>query len=243
MTNSNLTVDRQFRLARHWSNRELQKVAPLFAGNIVNVSAGENIDKEGSTYDQYFPNKSSFSLTNYAPGDFRGFEGRQNEYLVDLSQELPAELEARFDVALNHTVLEHVFDVQKAFRNLSRLSKDIVIVVVPFAQVQHDSPGYEDYWRLCPAGLRYLFQENGLEVIYEAGNSNVNAAVYLFFVGSRHPERWRDKMPAYQPVTNAGDWIGYVPPPPVSRLDRLKLKICRWLMGNDVTFITNRQTT
>lgn len=221
------TIDRKFRLARQWSNKELRKIAPLFTGDIVNVSAGENIDKEGCTYDQYFNNKSGYALTNYAPGAFRGFAGRQNEYLVDLSQELPTELEGRFDVALNHTVLEHVFDVPKAFRNLCRLSKDVVIVVVPFAQVQHDTEGYEDYWRLCPAGLRYLFQENGLEVIYEACNDDENAAIYLFFVGSRQPERWRDKMPAYQPITNAGNWIGS-PPSPGYR-QRLRQAIRRWL--------------
>ena len=89
-------------MARCWSNEELQKISHLFTGDIVNVSSGENIDKEGSTYDQYFPNKNNFSLTNYAPGAFRGFEGRDNEYLVDLAQELLPELEGRFDVALNH---------------------------------------------------------------------------------------------------------------------------------------------
>jgi hypothetical protein len=176
-------------LARCWSNEELQKIAHLSTGDIVNVSSGENIDKEGSTYDQYFPNNNNFSLTNYAPSAFRGFEGRDNEYLVDLAQELLPELEGRFDVALNHTVIEHVFDVLLAFRNLCRLSKDVVIVVVPFAQVQHDSPGYDDYWRLCQAGLRYLFRENDMEVICEACNADVNAAGYLLFVGSRYPER------------------------------------------------------
>ena len=233
-------TDRKFRLARHWSNRELRRIAPLFAGDIVNVSAGENVDKEGSTYDLYFTNRHSFCLTNYAPGAFRGFQGREHEFLVDLSQNLPAELEGRFDVALNHTVLEHVFDVRLAFRNLCRLSRDVVIVVVPFAQVQHGSSGDEDYWRLCPAGLRQLFRENNLEVIYEACNTDENAAIYLFFVGSRHPDRWREHMPPYQPVAAAGDWIGYVPPSRhSSRLDRLKQTICCWIMGSSVTISVN----
>ncbi len=201
-------VDRQFRVARCWSNEQLRRLAPLFAGEIVNVSAGENIDKEGSTYDTYFTRKTAFYLTNYAPGAFRGFEGRENEFLLDLAGEFPDELEQRFDVALNHTVLEHVFDLRTAFRNLCRLSRDVVIVVVPFAQVQHDTAGYEDFWRLCPAGLRHLFDENGLEVIYEACNEDVNAATYLLFVAARHPERWRGQMPAYEPLTAAGNWIG-----------------------------------
>ncbi len=235
-------IDRKFRLARHWSNEELRKIDYLFTGDIVNVSAGENIDKEGSTYDHYFTNKSSFYLTNYAPGAFRGFQGRSNEYLVDLEQELTPELESRFDVVFNHTALEHIFDIRLAFKNLCRLSKDIVIVVVPFAQVQHDTDGYQDYWRICPAGLRQLFQENGLDIIYEACNDDFNAAVYLFFVGSRHPERWRAQMPSYQPLTMVGDWIGHTSPPRSSYLDRFKQTVCRWILGRNVTFYVNQKT-
>jgi len=224
-------VDRVFRLARLWSNKELRKIDHLFLGDVVNVSAGENIDKEGGSYDQYFSNKRSFHLTNCAPGEYRGFEGRENEHLVDLSKEVPTNLVGRYDVVFNHTVLEHVFDFRKAFRNLCLLSKDIVIAVVPFAQMQHDTEAYQDFWRFCPAGLRGLFSENGLEVIYESCNEDANSAVYLFFVGSRYADEWRDKMPPYQKISNAGIWVGYVPSPPESRIGRLRLKIALWLVG------------
>lgn len=202
------TLDRRFRLARSWSNLELRKIAHLFTGEIVNVSAGENTDKEGSTYDLYFNKAQSYYMTNHAPGAFRGFQGRQNEYLIDLTQELPQELEYRFDVAFNHTVLEHIFDVRTAFRNLCLLSKDIVIIIVPFAQRQHDTVGYQDYWRFAPNALRQLFNENGLSIIYESCNDDNDAAVYLFFVGSRQAENWRATMPPYEPVNDAADWIG-----------------------------------
>lgn len=204
----NSHMDRAYRLARQWSNYELRRIAPLFSGEVVNVSAGENIDKEGATYDKYFTNAKNFYLTNYNPGAFRGFQGRQNEYLLDLTQPPPSELMNRFDVVFNHTVLEHVFDIRTAFRSLCCLSKDIVIVIVPFAQIQHDTEGYKDYWRIAPNGLRELFAENRLEVIYEASNENNDAAVYLFFVGSRQPELWRSKMPSYRPVSSAAAWIG-----------------------------------
>lgn len=204
----NTPVDRRFRLARQWSNRELNKIAHLFYGDVVNVSAGENIDKEGRTYDSYFVNARTFYLTNYAPGTFRGFQGRENEYLVDLTKELPAELERRFDVAFNHTVLEHIFDVRTAFRNLCNLSRDVVIVVVPFAQQQHDTQGYQDYWRFAPNSLRQLFRENGFEVIYESCNHDADAAVYLFFVASRQAGKWQGLIPSYEPISEAGSWIG-----------------------------------
>jgi hypothetical protein len=200
--------ERSFRLARKWSNQELRKISHLFAGDIVNVSAGENIDKEGRTYDEYFTNKTGYFTTNYHPGAFRGYQGRPNEYLLDLEGDIPDELSGRFDVVFNHTVLEHVFDVRAAFSNLCRLSRDVVIIVVPFVQEQHDTTGYNDFWRFAPNGLRHLFRDNGLSVIYESCNYDQDAAVYLFFVGSRQPEKWQEHMPTYQPITDAGSWIG-----------------------------------
>lgn len=203
------SVDRKFRLARIWSNRELKKFSHLFGGSIINVSAGDNIDKEGNTYDKYFINSSSFYTSNYAPGSFRGFYGRKNELLIDLEQNTPDELWNKFDVVFNHTTLEHVFSVFKAFENICKLSKDIVIIVVPFAQVHHDSKdGFLDYWRFTPSCIRRLFTDNGFEVLYESHNKDFNSAVYLFFIASKNPEKWIESFPQNSVNENAGEWIG-----------------------------------
>jgi len=211
-------MDRKFRLARLWSNDELRKIGGLFDGKVVNVSAGENVDKEGATYDAYFPQAAEFWITNHAPGLFRGYSGRSNELLLDLRQPIGTEFASSFDVVFNHTVLEHVFEIQTAFSNLCQMSRDIVIVVVPFAQAEHENAGYQDYWRFTPGCLRWLFESNGLDVVYEAESPHRDAAIYLFFVGSRHPDRWRDRMPSYEKVENAGAWIGT----PISFLQKLK---------------------
>jgi hypothetical protein len=203
-----MPTDRQFRLARHWSNYELRKFAPLMTGDIVNVSAGEDVDKQGGKYADYFPAKKSYSLTNHQAGSYRGFQGRQNEYLIDLTAELPSELQGRFDVAFNHTTMEHIFEVRKAFANLCAMTKDVVIVVVPFAQVQHESSDFGDFWRFTPTCIRHLFKENGLETVYESANNSFNAAVYVFAIGSRHPDRWRGKLPAHAPIHQAANWVG-----------------------------------
>jgi hypothetical protein len=217
--------DRQFRLARIWSNQELARIGHLFSGTVVNVSAGEDEDKEGRTYAEYFPNGHSYSLTNYNPGSYRGYQGRKNEFLVDLTENLPSYLLEKFDVVFNHTTLEHIFEVTTAFRNICRLSRDIVILVVPFAQVQHENEGYRDFWRFTPTCMRRIFEDNGFHVIYEAANNQHNAAVYLFVVASRFPDRWTDKMPSYSKVYPAGEWIGkagVVKHPLGSRFKRLK---------------------
>jgi hypothetical protein len=199
-------VDRRFRLARKWSNRELRRIAPCFRGNIVNVSAWDDRDKEGGHYRDYFTGAASYSCTNY-PG-YRGFQNLPGEHLLDLTGALPPNLRRRFDVALNHTTLEHIFDVTTAFANLCELSDDVVIVVVPFAQMQHDADSWQDYWRFTPAGLRKLFEHNGLTVIYEAASPLPNAPVYLLFVAARRADKWAGVLPAYEPVREAGSWIG-----------------------------------
>jgi hypothetical protein len=202
-------TDRQFRTARLWSNRELQRLAPCFAGEVVNVSGWDDRDKEGRRYRDYFTGSTEYFLTNYS-GE-RGLQQQPNEFFVDLTAPLPAELQQRFDVVFNHTTLEHIFEVRAAFRNLCAMSRDVVLVIVPFAQVQHENGSFGDFWRFTPTCLRQLYAENGLTVIYEAENYDRNAATYLLFAGAKHPERWSGKLPVYRPLERSASWIGATP--------------------------------
>ena len=200
-------LDRKFRLARRWSNDELRRVAPHFSGQIVNVSGWRDEDKEGGTYRSYFSCAASYDVTNWHGQS--GFQGTEGEIVLDLTEPLPDELRARFDVVFNHTTLEHIFDVMTAFENLCTLSRDVVILVVPFAQVQHENDSFKDYWRFTPSWVREAFRRQGLETLYVSSNDDPNAAVYVFAVGSRHPERWRDKMPGGgEHPRMAARWIG-----------------------------------
>ena len=201
-------VERRLRLARIWSNRILLRLGGCFDGDVVNVSAGDDGDKEGNTYATYFAKASSYSITNYSPGSFRGYAGRENEHLLDLTNDLPDAMKARFDVALNHTVMEHIFEVRKAFANLCAMSRDVVIVVVPFVQMEHESEAFKDYWRFTPNCLRQLLRENGLSVVYEAETGIPFAASYLLMIGARQPDRWRPVLPAWTPIMDAGGWVG-----------------------------------
>jgi hypothetical protein len=199
-------IDRKYEVVRRWSNSEIRQIAPLFEGEIVNVSAWDDRDKQGGHYRDYFSRSTSYSLTNY-PG-WRGFAGRPGEIELDLARDLAPELEGRFDVVFNHTTLEHVFEVRKAFANLCAMSREVVIVVVPFSQVQHESADWGDYWRFTPTCLRALFAENGLEVVYEAASPHRDSAIYLFFVGCRHPRKYEGLWPSFREIGVAGSWIG-----------------------------------
>jgi hypothetical protein len=167
------------------------------------VSAGDNVDKEGNTYDAYFYNASSFRISNYNPGSFRGFSEKDNELLLDLESDI--ELEEIADVVMNHTVLEHVFNVWKAFSNLCKLSRDIVILITPFIQCQHETNDYKDYWRMTPTCLRRMFEENNMEVIYQSVNEG--PGVYVFTIASKNALKWKETFPKLEIITKAGNWI------------------------------------
>lgn len=189
---------------RAWSNRELKKFSHLFGGDVVNVSGWEDKDKEGGFYRDYFPKAARYSITNYTPSHSGH---HQNEISLNLEEPLPKKLYKKFDVVLSHTNLEHIFDVFRAFGNHCQMSRDVVIVVVPFIQQQHETVEFKDYWRFTPSALRELFARNGLETIYESWTNRPNEVNYLLFVGSRQPDKWRAKMPAYEPLYQIGGWV------------------------------------
>lgn len=205
-------IDRKFRLPRVWSNRELAKFAHLFEGKIANVSGWKDVDKEGRKYRDYFVNAEDYTITNYK-AEARGFQGQEGEIFLDLTKDLPEELLGRFDVVFNHTVLEHIYEVQKAFHNLCQLSKDVVIVVIPFLQEMHAD--YGDFWRFTPLAMKGMYEENGLELQYLSFNGHKNASVYLFCIGIRPGSIYKDKIPlqfSYEdPKATIGgfqNWVG-----------------------------------
>jgi len=180
-------VDKLYRVPRIWSNCELRKVAGLFRGSVINVSAWKDEDKEGNVYKEYFTKADSYTITNF-DSDKRGMQGKINEIYLDLEKELPAEMRGKYDVVFNHTTLEHVYDFRKAVKNICALSRDIVIIVVPFLQPMHGD--YGDYWRFSPLAVKRLLEENGLSMLCLKYNDTRRAAVYVFGVGTKKPKQW-----------------------------------------------------
>ncbi len=194
-------------MPRIWSNNEIRKLAPLFNGDIANISGWDDRDKEGSCYKDYFKEATSYTVTNYR-GE-RGLSNGGNEIFLDLSLDLPQNLIGKFDACFNHTTLEHIFDVRKAFSTICSMSRDIVLIIVPFSQTQHESESFKDFWRFTPSCIRQFFKENGMDTIYEAQSTYKNAGIYLFFIGSKCPDKWKNILPSFEPIIEVGDWIGY----------------------------------
>lgn len=189
--------DRVFKVPRAWSNSELRRWAPMFRGDVVNVSGWRDEDKQGGFYRNYFSNAVSYTITNHDEKAC-GLQGATGEIALDLDVPVDPSLHRRFDVVFNHTTLEHVFKTQTAFRSLCEMTRDVVILVVPFLQPFHDGKdgAYSDYWRFSPAAIARMFREHELEPVHMAFNDNWFSSVYVFAIGSRHPERWQGRFPA-----------------------------------------------
>jgi hypothetical protein len=199
-----LTVDRRFRLARLWSNEVLRLIGPFVEGEVVNVSAWRDDDKQGGHYRDYFPNATRYYTTNY--GGYRG-DGIEDSFRLDLESPLPPELLRRFDVVFNHTTLEHVFNVFQATENLCRMSREAVIVVVPAVQEEHTSDTFSDYWRFTSGGLSALFERNGLSIAILTSSPFCNAAVYHLIVATRQTGKWKDVSALVQYPVNDGSGL------------------------------------
>jgi hypothetical protein len=195
-----LNSGRVSRLPRRWSNTELRRFAGWFTGDIVNVSAWRDEDKSGGHYADYFTQKSSYTITNYK-SEARGMQGLANEVFLDLVAPLDRSLAGRFDVVFNHTVLEHIYEFHTAFTNLCAMSRDVVIIVVPWLQPYHGD--YGDYWRFSPLAVQKMFEANGLSALYISFNEDAFASVYVFALGSRQPERWSPRFPEPISIENA----------------------------------------
>jgi hypothetical protein len=124
-------------------------------------------------------------------------QGRDDEFYLDLEQELPAEQRGRFATVFNHTTLEHVWDFRTAFANLCALSSDAVIVILPWLQPLHSD--YGDYWRFSPQAAVRLFEEQGMRIVHLDWNRGPRQSVYVLAVAVRDPERWAGKFPNIPP--------------------------------------------
>jgi hypothetical protein len=184
---------KKFQIPRLWSNAELRKFAHLFHGDIVNVSGWTDIDKEGKHYRDYFYNANEYWITNYNE-KIKGLQHYKNEIFLDLEEELNPDLLKKYDVVFNHTTLEHIYETRIAFRNICNISKDVVIIVVPYIQQIHGI-GYSDYWRFTPHTMAKMYEENGLKLRYCAANGKDKASIYLFCIGYRD-EKWDSSIPS-----------------------------------------------
>ena len=195
---------KELKNARIWSNNILKEVCKNLKGSVINVSGELDSDKEGGHYKDYFLEADSYVVSNYVECGYNG------EIILDLEEELPTSLINKYDVVFNHTVLEHVFDIRQAFKNLCLLAKEVVIVVVPFVQeVHYKKEVYYDYWRPTPFAIEKMFKENEFEMIFCKYNNMVDTNTYLVCVGVRSnlTKEYENIIKKLENNYDAGNWV------------------------------------
>jgi len=170
---------------REWSNGELARIGAQFDGAVINVSGWRDEDQRGGHYRDYFSRASSYAVSNFK--GTRGMEDQRSDAVfIDLEAALPESLRGKYQVAYNHTTLEHVFEIRKAIENICTLSTDVVILVTPFLQSVHFEQGaFGDYWRPTPMCLNRILAENGFTTAYQSANDTHWHYAYVFTVAVR----------------------------------------------------------
>lgn len=177
----------QYRL---WSNDILKENIPKLQRyqSVINVSGWKDSDKEGGYYKNYFIKEVDYYVSNY-PDDKEKGVSNVDDIQIDLAKLLPSELENKFDVAFNHTVLEHVINPEFAFDQISKLTKDVLITVIPWKQALHFNPGqFGDYYRISPFTMRRFYEKNNFTLLLEEYSPNYAPDTYLLYIGSKKPE-------------------------------------------------------
>ena len=71
-----------------------------------------------------------------------------------------------FDLIICGQVLEHVFDFQKALKEIYRVSRKYAIIDTPFFYPEHpEPPSFGDYWRFTSQGMQLLLEQAGFKKV------------------------------------------------------------------------------
>jgi SAM-dependent methyltransferase len=129
-------------LFRHFQNLFLERNGKSIKGSITEIGCEKQYRHE-----QYFPNVDNYVCSNI---------GRDFDVYLDITNnELPDNSVENY---LCISVLQHVFDTQKAFDEIHRtlVPGGKLLLVVPFAYPVHD---VVDYWRFSPNSFDKLLKD------------------------------------------------------------------------------------
>ena len=139
-------------------NRFLKSISSDYENlDILEIGSGD-VSKNQSA-EHIFKNAKLFVQT-----DVNKIYG--HKYL-DITSEI--QIEEKFDLVLCTYVLEHIYDIKSAIKNLNFLLKEKgnLVVSVPFIYPLHDEP--EDFWRFTEHALKNLFSDFKILTIKRTG--------------------------------------------------------------------------
>ena len=150
-------------------NRCLERFcSPLGAKTVLNLGAKPNAaDKEGRTYEDYFPG-ADFRTLDLAPND-------DPRHIHGDLMKLPEGM-GTYDLVIANSVIEHIDRPWVAAPNITSLVRPggYLFICMPWFYPVHEGPYYGDHWRATPSGMRFLFDQM-TEVRHEFAPSSILA--------------------------------------------------------------------
>jgi hypothetical protein len=171
---------------RTYSNVCLKRILALLnVKSVLNVSGWDDGDKEGGRYSDYFSQKVNKYEVSHFEDDYLRSDTDLSKIVINL-EDVDYQAVKKFELVFSHTVLEHVFDQQNAFRIMCSLAEKYVVGVVPMINVLHWEKTYDDYWRFTPHGIRKLFENNEFKLVHLEIGPTLSISQYIIFVGARN---------------------------------------------------------
>jgi SAM-dependent methyltransferase len=95
-----------------------------------------------------------------------------------------------YDIVVSANVIEHVRRIWVWVRELTRICKPggLVITIAPVSWPFHEVP--YDCWRIYPEGMKALYEDSGLEVVFSRFGSWEAREYVSHIPGRSHPARY-----------------------------------------------------
>ena len=132
---------------------------------IKDISRSDDILDIGKSMRGFFSEINCNSLTTLDVNEFQDYP----DIIFDLCDNLPANMENKYDKIICLAVLEHVYNPFKAVDNIKKMLKknSILYGYVPYLYKYHapENLKFQDYFRFSKDALAYLFKEfNEIEI-------------------------------------------------------------------------------
>ncbi len=156
--------------ARSFSNKSVKNFAKgITEKKILELGSG----KKHNGWDYYSAKQFFDSSNDFIQSDISRDFGHK---IIDVTN---MKFNKKFDVILCLSVLEHVFDFQKAIDNIHKALKNngVAVIFVPAFYPLHDEPS--DYWRFTEHSLKKLLSKFQDVKIKNSGLRKFPSAYYI----------------------------------------------------------------
>lgn len=141
---------------RYVSNKILKNFCKKVDGNVLNIGSGNDDDKTGDFYKNYFKKCRSYTTLEYEEG--------QSDLVADI-QNMPSLKSSSYDFIFCIWVLEHVEDINSALKEINRIltKNGKFLFTVPLNVPYHGYP--KDYWRFSDEDVKEMLEKNNFKMI------------------------------------------------------------------------------